>query len=186
MLKKALLCSIVIASQVNASDNNSSQIEGVQYIKMLGKILKGNLQKEMKSDMSGLGAMHFCSQKANDLTKEVNSKLPKGTTVRRTALQYRSERNKPDAIDIKTMEKILSDMNASKTNLAKPFTVDTNNSMRIYKALFVEKKCLKCHGDKKSISADITKIIESKYPNDLATGFKEGDFRGVIVVKIKK
>lgn len=186
MIKKALLCSIVIASQMNASDNSSSQIEGVQYIKMLGKTLKGNLQKEMKSDMSGLGAMHFCSQKADDLTKEVNSKLPEGTTVRRTALKYRNERNKPDAIDVETMTKILSDINASKTDLTKPFTVDTNNSMRIYKALFVEKKCLKCHGDKQSIPADIAEVIQSKYPNDLATSFKEGDFRGVIVVKIKK
>jgi len=186
MLRKILLCSIVIASQVNATDNSSSQLEGVKYIKMLGKTLKGNLQKEMKSDMSGLGAMHFCSQKADDLTKEVNSKLPKGTTIRRTALRYRNEANKPDAIDRETMQKILNDMNASKTNLGKPFIVDTNSSTRIYKALFVEKKCLKCHGAKKNISSDITKVIQSKYPNDLATGFKEGDLRGVIVVETKK
>jgi hypothetical protein len=49
-----------------------------------------------------------------------------------------------------------------------------------YAPIIVQKKCLTCHGE---VGVDVTKksdsIIESYYPKDLATGFKEGDLRGI-------
>jgi len=39
--------------------------------------------------------------------------------------------------------------------------------------------CLKCHGDKEEITPEVQKIIRTKYPNDLATGYHQGDLRGM-------
>lgn len=39
--------------------------------------------------------------------------------------------------------------------------------------------CLKCHGNKEEISPEAQQIIRSKYPNDLATGYHQGDLRGM-------
>ena len=49
-----------------------------------------------------------------------------------------------------------------------------------YAPILFEKKCLMCHG---TVDRELTKkadsIIKSFYPNDLATGFSEGDLRGI-------
>jgi hypothetical protein len=40
--------------------------------------------------------------------------------------------------------------------------------------------CLNCHGNaEKDIATKTLEVIMQKYPNDLAIGYKEGDFRGL-------
>jgi len=101
MKKTLILTSLLCVSMLNAQNNEetselSKKQEGVKYIKMLGKTLKTHLKTEMKADKTGLKAITFCTTKADELTKEINSKLPKGVLVRRTALKTRAENNKPD------------------------------------------------------------------------------------------
>ncbi len=43
--------------------------------------------------------------------------------------------------------------------------------------LFVQAPCLVCHGE--SIADPVRSRIEALYPDDRATGFREGDFRGI-------
>ena len=42
--------------------------------------------------------------------------------------------------------------------------------------------CLRCHG--KSIAPEVSSAIRAAYPNDQATGFDEGDLRGVFWVEL--
>lgn len=189
MKKSLVLTSLICATVIYAGDTNATTAkvqEGVKYIKILGKTLKSNLKAEMKADKTGLKGMHFCSTKADELTKEVNIKLPKGVSVRRTALKLRADDNKADTIDINFMNEILSDMKDKKKNIAKPKLVETNDTYRVYKPLFIEPACMKCHGNNKTINPEVQKIITEKYPNDKAIGFKEGDLRGLIVAEMKK
>ena len=202
MTKSLILTSILCATMLYAGDANSTNMnvdknitkvkklskkqEGIKYIKILGKTLKTHLKAEMKADKTGLKAIDFCSAKADDLTKEVNSKLPKNIKVRRTSLLTRNENNKPDALDKAIMEEIISDMNKTNVDVSKPLLVETPSGYRVYKPLFVKPVCLKCHGTNKDISPKIQKVITSKYLNDKAVGFKQGDLRGVIVSEITK
>jgi len=189
MKKSLILTSLICATVIYAGDANTTTAkvqEGVKYIKMLGKTLKSNLKAEMKADKTGLKGIHFCSDKADELTKEVNSKLPKGVSVRRTALKLRAEDNQADKIDTKVMNNILSDMKEKKNNIEKPRLVEIENGYRVYKPLFIKPVCMKCHGNEKTINSEVQKVITEKYPNDKATGFKEGDLRGLIVAEIKK
>ncbi len=171
----------------NNTDTNKTKAnipEGIKYIKMLGKALKSELQAKMKEDPSGVKALEFCSNKAEEITKEVNSKLPEGASVRRTALKTRNPKNAPDIIDQGVME--VFEINAiekklSPTNIVK---IDDGNYTRYYKPLLIQDACLKCHGEK--VSDDLKAKINEKYPNDKALGFKNGDFRGVIVSTVKK
>lgn len=43
--------------------------------------------------------------------------------------------------------------------------------------IYVQKPCLMCHGE--NIATGIAEQIAAEYPNDRATGFREGDFRGL-------
>ena len=170
--------SLFLASTLSA-ETMSVKEEGVSYIKMLGKELKTNLVAHMKADPSGVDAMGFCAGKAESITAEINAKLPKGASVRRTALKTRSAKNSPDVTDIEVMEAYAAGEKGIKV-------VEKEGVSRVYKPLLMGKACMKCHADSKNISPEINAVIKKVYPKDMATGFKEGDFRGVIVAEIKK
>ncbi|MCO4845424.1 MAG: DUF3365 domain-containing protein [Sulfurovum sp.] len=192
LLTSLLSTSLVLASAANTINHSNTSAtsemttvkqEGMKYIKMLGGRLKSQLQMHIKADKTALSAMGFCSAKAEDITKEVNKKLPKYALVRRTALKIRNENNAPDALDIKVMEEYEARI-AAKTFLPTDIkVVEEGDTTRIYKPLTTQGVCLKCHGS--DISKEIQKEITAKYPNDKAVAFKEGSFRGVIVSKIK-
>lgn len=158
--------------------------EGIGYIKMLGKALKTELKAHMKKDPSGLEALAFCSGSADTITKEVNAKLPSHAKVRRTALKVRNKVNTPDETDVKVMGKFEKAIAAHQLNEKSIEVVNVGDTTRIYKPLVTKKVCLKCHGS--DLAPKIAEAIKSAYPNDKATGFKEGSLRGVIVAEIKK
>ena len=58
--------------------------------------------------------------------------------------------------------------------------IDKSGNPHFYAPILLQQKCLTCHG---IIGEDITfktdSIIKSIYQNDVATGFKEGDLRGI-------
>ncbi|MCB4763191.1 MAG: DUF3365 domain-containing protein [Sulfurovum sp.] len=174
---------LIFGSNLFAQDNIKS--EGINYIKMLGGALKNELKAHMKKDPSGLEALTFCTGGANKITNDVNAKLPTYAKVRRTALKVRNSKvNTPDKIDKEVMEAY------KKSIVAKTFTpkdikvIKVGDTTRVYKPLTIKKVCLKCHGA--NLSPKITKVLKSAYPDDNATGFKEGDLRGVVVAEIKK
>jgi len=189
MKKSLLLIPLAAATVLNAAealpaqDSKTVAMEGVKYIKMLGKELKGNLVKYLKEDPTGLQAAYFCAKSAEDLTKKVNEKFPPNVIVRRTALKFRNPRNKPDATDTKVMEKMMAEMKAG-TFKKKPRVVKVGETKRVYVPLIAEKACLKCHGPVEKIDPKVRETIAKKYPHDMATGFHEGDLRGVIVAEI--
>lgn len=158
--------------------------EGIKYIKMLGGALKGELQIHMKADKTGLGAMEFCTAQADSITKEVNSKLPKYASVRRTALKIRSEKNVADALDLKVMQEYEASIEAKTFLPADIKVLEEGDSIRVYKPLVTKGVCLKCHG--MDIRKEIQEVIKTHYPKDQAHGFELGSLRGMIVAEIKK
>ena len=177
-----IMCSSLMA--MNAKPNHASvKKEGIKYIKMLGMTLKSELKAKLKEDKSGLGAIGFCANKAEEITKDVNTKLPSYASVRRTANRLRNPNNKADNIDKKVMqeyEQSIQNKTFSPKNLK---IVDVNSTTRVYKPLVVKKVCLKCHGS--HVSDSIKKVIAFKYPNDKALNFKAGEVRGAVIVTVK-
>lgn len=169
------------ATEVKYVENAEIQAKGMKQIKGLIEGVKPALMTTLKSDKTGIEGMGMCSKSAIEMGKKYNASLPKDSSVRRTALKYRNPNNKPDATDVVVMEKLKAD-----NTFKKPLVVEMGDNYRVYKALPVHKPCLICHGDVKTMSASMLKIIKEKYPNDLAVDFKEHDFRGVIVSTIKK
>ena len=185
MKAKSLVLSTLLLVSATMAGELPVKEEGIKYIKMLGGTLKVQLQAAMKEDKSGLTALAFCTSSANEITKEVNKKLPEYATVRRTSLKVRNNTvNAPDALDEKIMKAYEDDI-AAKTFSPKDFkVVKEGDTTRVYKPLVTKDSCLKCHGS--NIDAKITAALKSSFPHDKATGFKEGDIRGVIVAEIKQ
>jgi len=191
LITSLLTTSFLLASAndpTNSSTSDTTQMsvkeEGMKYIKMLGGTLKEQLQIHMKADSTGLSAMGFCSAKAEDITKEVNKKLPAYASVRRTALKIRNSDNLPDALDIKVMKEYEASIAAKTFSPTDIKVVKEGDTTRIYKPLITQDVCLKCHGS--TISKEIQNEITAHYPNDKAVAFEKGSLRGVIVSEIKR
>jgi hypothetical protein len=177
---------ILLVSTMASADENLAPIkqEGVKYIKMLGGALKKEVKAKMQEDPTGSLAMGFCSSKAKEITEDINTKLPDYASVRRTALKIRNKSNTPDTTDIKIMELYKKAIEAKTFKPTDIKIIEEKDAYRIYKPLVAKAMCLKCHGE--NISGEIKAVIEKVYPEDKATGYKEGDLRGVIVAEIKK
>ena len=183
-MKKVALIAILISSIY--ANEDSILNDGIKYIKIFAKELKSNLKEHLKADKTALEAAKFCANNATKIAKEVSKKFPKGVIVYRTSQKYRNIQDKPDKIDTEVL-KDLENKYKQKIAINKPFVKKVNdNEYRVYKPLFIEPVCLKCHGDINKIDPKIKSILAKKYPNDLAINYKVGDLRGVIVAKIKK
>jgi len=183
-LTNIFLSAAVMSVAIFAEGPTTGKEQGVAAIKQLGGALKSKLQAKMKEDPSGIEAVKFCTANADMITKDINGKLPKNISVRRTSLKPRNSADKPDGTDIKVMDVLAKEIAAKQISPNSVKVVEVNGGIRVYKPLVTQKVCLKCHGS--NISPEISKIIKEKYPQDQATGFKEGDLRGVIVAEVKK
>jgi hypothetical protein len=185
MVLLSLAATVMMASESTAPapEKKAVVMEGVKYIKMLGKELKGNVKAKMKEDSTALKAVEFCSVKAGEIGKKVHASFPENVRVRRTALKFRNPDNKPDATDREVMEQMTARMKEG-TFEKKPVVVTVDGVDRVYVPLVVEKGCLKCHGPVEKIDPAVRKVLSEKYPGDKAVNFKEGDLRGVVVAEI--
>ncbi len=161
-----------------ANDKKFIKEQGLMHIESFMQTLKPTLMGLIESDKTYKTAMGGCTSMAQGMTRDYNAISP-DTKIRRTALKYRNEKNKPDATDTIVMERFI----ASK-NFKEPLVVEMPNHYRVYKALDMKQPCLACHGE--NISEDLSKMLEKSYPKDMATHFKLGEFRGVVVAEIKK
>ena len=153
--------------------------QGMLHINGFMGTLKPTLKSALKQDKTQETAMGACSSMAMQMTNDYNNVSP-NAKVKRTALKYRNPANKPDTTDKEVMYRLQA------VNDGKPVAVDMGSTYRVYKPLKMKSSCLLCHGDTTQISPKVLKLIRTKYPHDLATGFKLGEFRGTVVSEFSK
>ncbi|MGM0623705.1 MAG: Tll0287-like domain-containing protein [Campylobacterota bacterium] len=182
---KKIVFTLSIAAATLFAGQSSMEV-AKESMQKLGGALKSELKQKFKEDPSGIKAINYCSDQAQEITKKINSQLDTGVTVRRTALRYRNNANEPTIQDIEVMRNFKKAMDNGKKadNLAK--VVQSDDTTYVYKALGVGKSCTKCHGDVNKMDKDILSQIDKNFPYDKARNFAQGDFRGAIVVEIKK
>jgi hypothetical protein len=195
MIKKfgvaAVLISSLIIGNAEAKEKIPEQkiIEiGEKTSKQLLKTLKSSLLKAM-SEGTVYDAVKFCSQKAIPLTKKVEQQIDNGIKIKRTSLKYRNPANAPDTYEKEAL--LYFEKNLKEKGKLPPYFIQKikeNNQIyyRYYKPLKIGGLCITCHGKPEIMDKKLLKIIKELYPNDRATGYKIGDFRGVVRVSIPK
>jgi len=94
-----------------------------------------------------------------------------GITLKQTTDKLRNEYNKPDAFEKGIMEKMLK----GEIKKDEVFFAKEGSDYRLTKPLYIVKGCLGCHGDP---------VGELDVAGRKKEGYKEGDLRGIISVKI--
>jgi hypothetical protein len=148
-----------------------------EAIQALGSTLKNELETAMKSGGT-INALEVCNVKAPVIAEEIS--WEQDVQVSRTSLKYRNPANAPN----EWQTTVLEDFEAKKAVGEDPATLVyseiVNNEFRFMKAIPTAGLCLACHGT--DISPEVTAELARLYPQDMATGFKEGDLRGAFVV----
>ncbi|HTO17192.1 MAG TPA: DUF3365 domain-containing protein [Edaphocola sp.] len=198
MRKLIILISLGFLCACNTQQNDEQkaaltttlELSEADYLKMGDDIanqtqtmLMANVANAIKSK-GVAGAVDFCNEKAIPLTDSFSEKYH--VFIQRLSDKNRNEQN---AIQTELDQSIWEEMSQllKDTALAaKHIVKSTDEGTYYYKAINIAMPtCLSCHGSKKyDISAETLKAIAAKYPNDKATGYKMGDFRGMWKIKL--
>jgi len=100
----------------------------------------------------------------------------KGIEIRQITKRYRNINNKATETEEAILERFVKDPKLA------DWSEEKDKESHLYVPIRVTQGCLNCHGDKENRPD----FIKSKYPQDLAWGFKAGDLRGMFAAKIPK
>lgn len=149
--------------------------------------LQAALSKELRAAFESGGpaqGIEICSRRAMTISADISKKH--GWDVGRTSLRVRNPANVPDAWE----EKVLRDFEKRKAAGEDPARLEYaeivnqsgKSTFRYMKAIVIPAgaPCLACHG--RELDASVAGKLRERYPNDRATGFREGDLRGAFSV----
>ena len=161
------------------TDTPSNTIDTVTYLKkgdsvssIVQKVLLTNVMQAMKSGGPGY-AVTFCNEKAMPLTDSLAKAY--NCSIQRVSDKNRNPLNKLTKPDME----IWSAMKSYASS--KPSLTNENGHIVFYKPIKIAMPaCLTCHGTSgQEMDPKTFEVIRKKYPDDLATGYIEGDLRGL-------
>jgi len=146
--------------------------------------LLGRLNQEYQAGGAQRGAQ-VCAQVAQSLTRQIAAE--QNVQIRRVSLKNRNPRNAPDAWERQVLQRWERDLQAGKP-IGETGQWRTERGQRVYRYMrpitIAMPLCLECHGDPKTITPEVRRIIRQNYPNDKATGYKLGDLRGAFSITL--
>jgi len=141
---------------------------------------KGEMFGELMTALMGAigesgpaGAIGVCNEKAPGIAASVSERLE--LKIGRTSWKLRNSGNTAPAWS----ETLLNDRPAEPCA-----TVSSAGHLGVTLPIQVSAPCLTCHGAKESLAPDVRDAIASRYPDDQATGFQNGDLRGWFWVEV--
>ncbi|MBK9494935.1 MAG: DUF3365 domain-containing protein [Xanthomonadales bacterium] len=177
-----LMAGSVVSAQDAANPEAANTAKAQAAIKDLGQSLRGALVAKMQSE-GPVAAVNFCHDEAPLIASQVAERHQ--VQIGRTADRHRSPSNAPSEWQQSVLAgfaaKVAEGNPAAGITTARTVEVNGQARFRFAQSIPTEAPCLACHGD--NVAAPIKAEIDKHYPNDSATGFKEGDLRGMFWVE---
>jgi len=185
-----LVCTSLLSGCAGETQPELTAAEGTRAAQ-IGEVAAGELLRtlvgRLATAMEEGGAAHaveFCSAEAIPLTQLVEAGLTGELHLKRTSFRSRNLENIPDEAEEMAL-RYFEDAILAGGELPSSYVQRVSETeLRYYKPLFLWEMCLQCHGDPEAMDPAVREIIQERYPGDLATGYKAGDFRGVVRVSI--
>ena len=130
-----------------------------------------------------VAAISVCAEEAPVIAREVSDET--GYEVSRTALRVRNAANAPDRWEQAQLEDYIRRVQAGEAvasmETASVAMTAGEPIFRWAKPIDMKPLCATCHGVE--IAPLLREAINARYPNDAATGFSEGEVRGIFTVQ---
>ncbi|QSR89045.1 DUF3365 domain-containing protein [Methylacidiphilum caldifontis] len=172
-----------------------ASLEKSQAIEKIASPIAQEFQESLKNilttkikELGPTGALEYCSLNAMPLTEKIKQKH--GSTIsllKRTSDKVRNPLNKPDYAEKEALEIFLEAQRRHEpmpANYVQKVEQDWTIKYRYYKPIFIGNICLNCHGSTSQMSPSLKEELHKRYPMDEATGYKLGDFRGLITIEV--
>ncbi len=142
--------------------------------------LKTGLPKALQAAIASdghAGAVTACSTIAPSLAESGSTETVK---VGRTSTKLRNPKNAP----ADWMQPILNEWTQRPPAEGSHAAVRlADGTVGYAEPIFVKPLCTSCHGE--SIPVDVRAVLKERYPQDQATGYQAGDFRGMFWVTLR-
>ena len=168
---------------IESSENELNKIETVGSVisKKLLSTLQAELLKEMRTGNPS-SAINLCNIKALPLTNELLNSDQNILTIKRTTEKYRNPLNQPDSLELIALRYFQNNWQKNPETYVQKVEENGAVYFKYYKALGMKGLCISCHGEQSKLDNDVQQKLTELYPNDKATGYKVGDFRGAISI----
>lgn len=173
----------VFAQPLQAGEDDANLVLAQQATAAYGKNLKSALTTAMQAG-GPLEAIEVCHLQAPLIAQAVS--LAKGVDIYRVSLKSRNPEATPNDWQKTVLESFEDELAQGADPAALNWhenTQDDGKEFRFMKAIPTAPVCLACHGE--NIAAPVAEKIAGLYPEDKATGYREGQIRGAFVVTRK-
>lgn len=144
------------------------------------------LMSRVRAELEAGGPGHaiaFCSERALPITAAVQDSIDRGIALKRTSRKIRNPANAPDSLELIALDYFEEELRSGR-ELSPAYVQRTDEGWRYYKPIVVAEFCTACHGPREALAPDVQQVLTERYPQDQATGYAPGDFRGVIRVTL--
>lgn len=154
------------SSAPESSQEDPRRTRATEAAKALGAQLKARLTGAIQEGGLSEG-IKACSLTAPDIAAAVAKE--KGVKLGRTSFKLRNPANAPPEwakahVDARTE--------------APTFFEGPGGTLRALLPIRTGGLCVSCHGPSESLTEPLKQLLQERYPDDQATGFKSGDLRG--------
>lgn len=174
-------CQIKDSGKVTSVTNSDSLINlGNEITQATFESLRGELQSALQQ--GGIeNALRYCNVNARPLTDSMSRAYD--VSIKRISNKNRNPDNSASAFETDLINRYEEEIDNRVPQLLR-----SRKEMIFYKPIITQAMCLNCHGTPgKELLSEHHKIIQSLYPSDKATGYREGSVRGLWkVVFVKK
>lgn len=183
-MKKAcasLVAGMLFATGIQANDSADDLQQARQATAQLGGALKSELIAAMQSG-GALQAIEVCHTRAGEIAGEVSRKT--GLEVSRISAGNRNPGNAANNWQLEVLSsfdtRVESGESPAGMNWHEIAETESGTEFRYMQAIPTGGLCLQCHGS--VIAPDVANRLQELYPEDRATGYREGDIRGAFLV----
>lgn len=153
-----------------------------EAVASMGSRLMSTLVEELREG-GPVQAVRVCSEVAPRIAEEQSSD---GLAVRRVSLRVRNPAGEPDDYERGILEAWESthQPGSAPDESAELVSEGGRTRLRYMKPIVLMTPCLKCHGDPERMSPELKTLLAERYPEDRATGYRDGDLRGAFSVTV--
>ena len=187
LLRTVAVTSIAVALLAGVSRaSGGDESAALERARALTANLAGALMPRLQQEIAAHGtaqALTVCAEVAQPMTAAAASE---GASLRRVSLRARNPADRPDDFERRVLEELAA-QHAAGTLPAERFETvagPDGRELRYFKPIVVQPLCLRCHGERESLEPEVRARLAQLYPDDEAVGYREGDLRGAVSVRV--
>lgn len=177
---------LAVAGAVAVGAGADAEVAALTRARELTDRLTGALMPRLQQEITAHGtaaALTTCAEVAQPLTVEAAGE---GASLRRVSLRARNPADTPDEFERRVLEELAAQHAQGVLPPERHEIVagPEGRELRYFKPIVIQPLCLRCHGEAASLEPEVRARLAELYPHDVAVGYRPGDLRGAVSVRI--